>query len=126
MERGRLRPLVDQGGGSPRRRRQVTAGVIAEGLRSLVAERAVRALAVVLDAPELDLCPGAVERWEVRLGEALVAEAPVEALDVTVLRRLAGLDEVDLHAVLERPAVQRGRDEFGTVVDAKCLGHAVL
>src|SRR5579862_6956510 len=117
---------LDKGGGSPRRRRHVAANPIAEGLRSLVAEGAVRALAVVLNAPELDLDTRPRQRRKVGLGKAFVAEATVEALDVAVLRGLAGLDEVQSHAVMKRPAVERRRDELWSVVDAQRLGQPVL
>ena len=89
---------LDDGGGSPRRRRQPGASLVAEGLRGLVAERAVRAVAVVVDAPELCLDASARDGGPVRLREALVAEVAVEALDVSILRGLAGLDEVQRDA----------------------------
>jgi hypothetical protein len=38
---------------------------------------------------------------------------------------LPGLDEVELHAVLESPAVERRRDELRPVVDAQRLGQPV-
>jgi len=49
-------------------------------------------LGVVLDAPVLDDAPCMGHREEPMLVEALVAEAPVEALDVRVLHRLAWPD----------------------------------
>src|SRR5580700_3729982 len=61
--------LANQGGGSPRRRRHRRASLVAEGLRCLVAERAVGPVAVVVDAPQLDLRAGPRERGEVRLRE---------------------------------------------------------
>jgi hypothetical protein len=39
--------------------------------------------------------------------QALVAEAPVEALDVCILDGLSGLDEVQSHAPITRPAKHR-------------------
>ena len=44
-------------------------------------------------------------REEVRV-QALVAEAPVEAFDETVVRQFAGADELQFDPVFMRPAVQ--------------------
>ena len=47
------------------------------------------------------------------------AKAFVEAFDVRVLIRLAGLNEVDVNAVLSRPLLHRVRQEFRAVVAAE-------
>ncbi len=98
---------------------------ISEGFRSQISKRAVRALRVVVDSPVFDLEACTRHGWEAVLGEALVAEAAVEALDVCVLGWFAGLDEVQNHAVAHGPVVQRHRDELGPVVDAKRFRKAV-
>src|SRR5262245_28567974 len=104
------------GGGSPR---HLAACTIAEGLGRLVAECAVRPIAVVVDAPGLDLEARSRESREALLREALVAEAAIETLDMAILGRLARLDEVELHAVHRGPGVERARDELRAVVDAE-------
>ena len=50
------------------------------------------------------------------LVQALVAEFPVEAFDVSVLYRLARLDEGELHGVLVRPLIQRFSAKLRTIV----------
>src|SRR5688572_13386643 len=58
------------------------------------------------------------------LVQALVAEPAVEALDVGVLDRLAGPDEVQLDAALVCPGVQHLAGELGTVVADDAFGQA--
>ena len=50
------------------------------------------------------------------LVQALVAELAVEALDVGVLRRLAGLDQAQLDAALVGPLVERPARELRPLV----------
>ena len=63
-----------------------------ELLRRPVVERAVRTLAVVLAPPIGQGASYIVERSEPACVEALVAQPSVEALDMPVLHRPAGLD----------------------------------
>jgi len=60
--------------------------------RCAVVERRVRSMVVVVAPPEVQLpaCIGQVE--EHLYVQAFVAQSPVEALDVSVLHRAAGLD----------------------------------
>jgi hypothetical protein len=65
---------------------------------------------VVLDPPLLDDSPCVCRRQEPVLVEAFVAEPSVEALDVRVLDRFAGPNEVQVYAVYRRlrmPALWR-------------------
>lgn len=77
---------------------------------------------VVVPSPELDLllCVSQIDK-PIRL-EAFAAKLAVEALDVPVLGRLAGSDEVQLHAPLEGPSIKSLRDELRSVVDANAFG----
>ena len=50
------------------------------------------AAGVIVDPPRLDDGPGRRQAPEQMLVQALVAQAPVQALDKTVLLRLAGRD----------------------------------
>ena len=74
-----------------------------ELLRCQVAERAVRSLGVVLDSPVLNDLSCVRHRQEPVFIQALVPEAPVEALDVGVLDRLARSDEAEYHMMLVGP-----------------------
>jgi hypothetical protein len=60
---------------------------------------------VVIDPPGLDDAPRVVETEKPVLVEGLIAQLAVEALDVGVLNRLAGPDEVQLYAPLVGPGV---------------------
>ena len=51
--------------------------------------------------------------------------APIEALDVRVLIRLAWLDVVNRHAMLRAPIHETLGGEFGAVIDADRGGAAV-
>ena len=85
----------------------------------------MRALAVVVDAPFFDFDASTSERRETRLRKTLVAEVAIERLDVGILSRLPGLDEIQLHAVRVRPLLERYRNEFRPVIDAKALRKSV-
>ena len=54
-------------------------------------------LAVVVDPPLLDLDARTSERRETRLGKALIAEEAIEGLDMRVLGRFAGLNEIECY-----------------------------
>src|SRR3546814_13289506 len=64
---------------------------------------------VVVVAPEPQHRAGMAERHEQRPVEALVTQAAVEALDITVPRRLAPRDGVPLDRSLPLPSQARGR-----------------
>ena len=76
----------------------------------------MRSTAVVVDPPFIDDPAGVRQAPEEVLVEALVPEAPVQALDEAVLLRLAGRDGVPLDATFLLPAQHRMRREFGSVV----------
>ena len=58
--------------------------------------------------------------------EALVAEVAVEALDMGVVDRLAGADEVEFHARAAGPSVDGLADELGAVVANNSRGLATM
>src|SRR5258707_173230 len=76
---------------------------------------------VVVPPPKLDLLLRVGEIDKPVGIEALVSKLAVEAFDVAVLGRLAWPDEVQLHAPLEGPGIERLGDELRTVVDANAL-----
>lgn len=51
--------------------------------------------------------------------QALFAQSAVEALDVCVLHRFAGPDELQFYAVLVRPEGERVADELRAVIHLK-------
>jgi hypothetical protein len=67
-----------------------------------------------------------VERLEQVMGEPIVANRPVLTLDVSVLLRLAGLDEIDANAALCSPRQGHRADIFRTVVAADRFRLAAL
>jgi hypothetical protein len=56
------------------------------------------------------------QRVKFILRQPFVAHCPVEAFDVGILLRIAGLDEVDLDAQLLGPSQQRAADVFRPIV----------
>src|SRR5678815_2495863 len=79
-------------------------------------ERAVRPQLVVLRPPGCDSTLGVLEVDEPIHIEALAAHLVVEALDVGVLHRLSGVDEMDPHAVLAGPRIDLASSELRSVV----------
>ena len=85
--------------------------------RCQVPERAVWTMLVVVPTPRFDLRPDVGEREELMHVQALVAQAPVEGLDVGVFHGFAGPDEVELHATPIGPVFERARGELRPVID---------
>src|ERR1700678_3037752 len=83
-----------------------------ELLRRPVVERAVRTLAVVLAPPTRQGASHVIQRSEPACVETLVAQSTVEALDVSVLHRLAGLDVHQPDLPVFRPAQHAPRSEL--------------
>ena len=76
----------------------------------------VRTLGVVVDPPCLDDLARLLEAGEEMLVEALIAQAPVEALDEAVLHRLARRDVVPFDMALLLPVQDGVRGQLGAVV----------
>ncbi len=64
----------------------------------------MRTAGVVVHPPRFDEGPGRRQAPEQMLGQALVAQAPIEASDKTVLLRLAGGDVGPRDRMLRLPA----------------------
>ena len=79
---------------------------------------------VVIAPPIGNDFPSLVQRLEPVLVQALVAEFPIEALDVAVLHRLARLDQQVTHAVLDGPGNEGSARELRPVVCPDCGGIA--
>ena len=79
---------------------------------------------VVLGSPSGNDASGLRQGLKPVLIEALVPEGAVEALDVGVLGRAAGLDQDVFYAVLLGPGKKRPASEFWSVVGSDLLGVA--
>src|SRR5512146_515295 len=71
--------------------------------RRQIPQRAMRAFLVVLPLPRRDLAPRVEQVFEPTDVQAFFPQPPVEALQPPVLRRLAGLDVVELDLPLQTP-----------------------
>ena len=85
----------------------------------------MRSYGVVVPAPSVEDAPGILDGKPVFV-EALIAELAIEALDVRVLGRFSGSDEVDTHSVLVGSLVEGLACELGPVVYQQGLGFAMV
>jgi hypothetical protein len=83
----------------------------------------VWAVVVLVLPPGLQSLPRLVQRSKLVHVQALVTQPTVERLDVCVLGRLAGPDEVELYAPQLTPLVQHFGREFRSVVDSYRVGQ---
>ena len=81
-----------------------------------IADHAVRANLVVVPPPGRDHCPGMLERRKPVFVEALVTEIAGGAFDLRVLRRLAELNQDQLHAFGLRRLGERPTGNFRRLV----------
>src|SRR5262245_22115963 len=115
-------PTLLQSGGEDRARCPVTSALL-ELRGGHVAEGTVGTDGIVVHAPGLDDLTRVRQAAEPVLVQALVTESAVETLDVGILIRLAGFDEVQPDAVGVGPCIQRSADELGSIVrdqDCRC------
>lgn len=77
----------------------------------------MRALCVVVDPPFLDDFSGLTDAGEPVLVQAFLAISSVETFDIGVLGRFAGIDEIQLHAVIIGPSIQRAPAQFRAVIN---------
>lgn len=81
---------------------------------------------VIFIAPSRDLLACVRQRQKPVGVQALFAEATVEALDVGIVRVVAGSGEVQGHAVGVGPQVEHLAGELGTIIDPDGLGDPTL
>jgi hypothetical protein len=86
----------------------------------------VRALRVVIDPPFLDDFAGFTDAGEPVLVQAVLAVSAVEALDVGVLGRFSGIDEIELDAMIIGPSIERAPAQFRAVIDDQDIGGSTL
>ena len=77
-------------------------------------------------APSVEDAPGILDAGKPVFVEALIAELAIEALDVRVLGRFSGSDEVDTLSVLVGSLVEGLACELGPVVYQQGLGFAMV
>ena len=65
-----------------------------------------------------------IERFKQVMGQPIVAHRAVIALDISILLRLARLDEVDANAALGGPGQRHSADVLRAVIAANDLGFA--
>lgn len=76
----------------------------------------MRSAGILIDTPHLDDPARHVQAAEAVLVEALVTQAPVQALDKGILDRLAGRDVVPFDAAILPPLWDAPTGEFRSVV----------
>ena len=67
----------------------------------------MRSFVMVVASPCVEDTFRMIEREKLMHVQALIAQAAVEGLEVSVVGRLAGPREVELHAAIERPRFHR-------------------
>ena len=77
-----------------------------------LSQGAVGSDVIVFMAPRLDGVASVLEGQEPVHVQAVIAERAVEALDEGILRRLSGLDEVELDATRVGPSIERSAPEL--------------
>ena len=82
----------------------------------------MRALCIVIDPPVFDDLPRFTDAGEPLQVQALFPEAPVETLDVCILGRLAGVDEVELDAFVVGPSLERAAAQFRAIINDQDVG----
>ena len=81
----------------------------------------MRSLLVVFDHPPVSRLADFGEIAKEVQVEQFIAIRPVEALDVSILVRFAGLDVLDHHAGDLSPGDKFAAQEFGAIIDAEHL-----
>ena len=89
-----------------------------------VLERPVRPILIVLLFPNLQLCPRIRQILEPVHVQALLPQAPVERLNVGIIRRLARPRELQGNLVGIRPEIYQAPGKFWTIVTTDGVGLA--
>ena len=82
-------------------------------------------LAIVTDAPRFDNLSGFWQTAKPFLIQTLGAKASIERLNLSILRWLAWLDELQLYLVFVSPQIDNLASELAAVIDANHFRHAV-
>lgn len=73
----------------------------------------MRTLLIVVQAPIAYLLPGVSEIPEPVFIQTLIPEFSVKALDVTILHRFAGLNQLQFNVMAASPLIERSTSESG-------------
>ena len=95
-----------------------------EFCRGLIVQCAVWPILIVVPAPGGDQDTSLLQARKPMVIQALIPEAPVEALDERILRGFPGLDQFELNAMLAGPLVERFAGKFWSLVSSNGLGVA--
>lgn len=87
-----------------------------ELVRRQLPQGTMRTHRVVVGAPRFDSPARIVETDERMLIQTFAPQSAVEALDVSILHRFAGPNELQFYTVLVRPGVERLADELRAVI----------
>lgn len=79
----------------------------------------MRALRVVVDPPFFDDFLGLTYAGEPVLVQAFFTIPPVEAFDIGVLGRFAGVDETELNAVIISPPIEGAPPQFRAITPSE-------
>ena len=74
-------------------------------------------MVIVIDPPRFDLLACILDRFELHHVQALIAQPPIERLDMPVFSGFSGMDEVELHASPTCPFLEHFRCELRAVID---------
>lgn len=93
-----------------------------EFCRGLIVQCAVRPMLIVVSALGGDQDTALLQAHKPMVIQALISEAPVEALDERVLRGLARLNQFELNAVPAGPLIECLTGKFRSLVGSNGLG----
>ena len=89
--------------------------------RGLIVQCAMRPILVVVSAPGGNQNTSLRQTRKPVVVQAFIPEAPIEALDECVLGGLPGLYQLELHAMLAGPLIQRLAGKFRPLVGSNRL-----
>ncbi len=95
-----------------------------EFCRGLIVQCAVQPMLVVVSAPNGDQDTCVLQGRKPVVIQALVPDAPVEALDERILRGFTCLDQLELNTVLAGPLVECLAGKFRPLVGSNRFGVA--
>ena len=93
-----------------------------EFCRGLIVQCTVWPILIVVPAPSGDQDTSLLQARKPMVIQALIPEAPVEALDERILRGFPGLDQFELNAMLAGPLIQRLAGKFRPLIGSNGLG----
>ena len=93
-------------------------------MRRTIVQTAVRSFVVVFNPPRRDSAACVPEIAEPARVQALVAKAPVEAFDESILDWFAGFDVIEFDSMVDSPGEEVTTGQFAAVIHAYSLRPA--